>query len=219
MIRAVLFDLDGTIADTAPDLAGALNRLLLEEGREPQPYAAIRPLASHGARGILELGFGLTPADAEFSPLLARFLDHYQNQVCQDTVLFDGISELITQINARGLAWGIITNKPMRFTDPLVQRLPFPIAPKTCVSGDTVGIPKPAPEPMLYAAAELGIDPAHCLYVGDAERDIEAGRNVGMTTVLANYGYIRASDQPQSWGADILIEHPLELLQYLPPLQ
>lgn len=215
-IRAVLFDLDGTLADTAPDLGAALNRLLVEEGHAPQPYSAIRPLASHGARGLIELGFGITPSDAEFCALRERFLDFYEQGICDETILFDGIAELIEQINARGLAWGIITNKPMRFTDPLIKLLPLPIAPQTCVSGDTVGIPKPNPAPMLHAAAQLGIDPTHCLYVGDAERDIEAGRAVGMQTVLANYGYISATDDTPSWGADIKIEHPLELLAHLP---
>ena len=215
-IRAVLFDLDGTLADTAPDLGAALNRLLIEEGRDPQPDFAIRPVASHGARGLLELGFGITPADAQFCALRERFLNHYEQGICDGTVLFDGISELIAQISARGLAWGIITNKPMRFTDPLVELLPLPIAPQTCVSGDTVGIPKPDAKPMLHAAAQLGIAPEHCLYVGDAERDIEAGRRVGMPTVLALYGYISATDDTASWGANIKIEHPLELLAHLP---
>ncbi|MBM5571090.1 MULTISPECIES: HAD family hydrolase [Deefgea] len=215
-IRAVLFDLDGTLADTAPDLGAALNRLLIEKGQAPQPYSAIRPLASHGARGLIELGFGITPNDTEFAALRERFLDLYEQSICDETILFDGIHELIEQINERGLAWGIITNKPMRFTDPLVELLPLPIAPQTCVSGDTVGIPKPNPAPMLHAAAQLGIDPAHCLYVGDAERDIEAGRAVGMQTVLANYGYISETDDTPSWGADIKIEHPLELLAHLP---
>ncbi|MBE9609787.1 HAD family hydrolase [Chitinilyticum piscinae] len=216
MIRAVLFDLDGTLADTAPDLGAALNRLLAEEGRPAQPYTAIRPVASHGARGLLELGFGIGPADAEFASLRERFLRHYETALCEETRLFDGVNELITALGERGLKWGIVTNKPMRYTDPLIEILPLPIAPQTCVSGDTVGIPKPDPKPMLHAAAELGIDPAECLYVGDAERDIEAGRRVGMTTVLASYGYISSSDEPQRWGADLAINHPLELLAHLP---
>ncbi|WP_410498646.1 HAD family hydrolase [Chitinibacter sp. S2-10] len=215
MIKAVLFDLDGTLADTAPDLGAALNRLLVEEGRAAQSMDAIRPVASHGARGLLELGFGITPQDAQFCALRERFLDHYEQGICEGTTLFDGITELIREIDSRGLQWGIITNKPMRFTDPLVQLLPLPIAPQTCVSGDTVGIPKPDAKPMLHAAAELGVDPAHCLYVGDAERDIEAGRKVGMKTVLASYGYISEFDDTASWGADLNINHPLELLVHL----
>ncbi|WP_028454889.1 HAD family hydrolase [Chitinilyticum litopenaei] len=216
MIKAVLFDLDGTLADTAPDLGAALNRLLAEEGRPSQPYAAIRPVASHGARGLLELGFGIGPTHTEFAGLRERLLAHYEQGLCDSTRLFDGVGELITAIAGRGLKWGIVTNKPMRYTDPLIGILPLPIAPQTCVSGDTVGIPKPDPKPMLHAAAELGVDPAHCLYVGDAERDIEAGRRVGMTTVLASYGYIAEHDEPAAWGADLTIRHPLELLAHLP---
>lgn len=215
MIKAVLFDLDGTLADTAPDMGAALNRLLIEEGVAPRSLDDIRPVTSHGARGLLELGFGIGPTHTRFAELRERFLDLYAEKICEGTTLFDGISELISEIDARGMRWGIITNKPMRFTDPLVQLLPLPIAPQTCVSGDTVGIPKPDAKPMLHAAAELGIDPIHCLYVGDAERDIEAGRRVGMKTVLANYGYISDTDQPESWGADLSINHPLELLGHL----
>ncbi|QLI80255.1 HAD-IA family hydrolase [Chitinibacter fontanus] len=215
MIKAVLFDLDGTLADTAPDMGAALNRLLIEEGIAPRSLDDIRPVTSHGARGLLELGFGIGPSHTRFGELRERFLDLYAEKICEGTTLFDGISELISEIDARGMRWGIITNKPMRFTDPLVQLLPLPIAPQTCVSGDTVGIPKPDAKPMLHAAAELGIDPIHCLYVGDAERDIEAGRRVGMKTVLANYGYISDTDQPESWGADLSINHPLELLGHL----
>lgn len=215
MIKAVLFDLDGTLADTAPDMGAALNRLLIEEGAAPLAIDTIRPVTSHGARGLLELGFGIGPTHTRFAELRERFLDLYAEKICEGTTLFDGISELIREIDARGMRWGIITNKPMRFTDPLVQLLPLPIAPQTCVSGDTVGIPKPDSKPMLHAAAELGIDPQHCLYVGDAERDIEAGRRVGMKTVLANYGYISDTDQPESWGADLNINHPLELLGHL----
>jgi 2-phosphoglycolate phosphatase len=215
MIKAVLFDLDGTLADTAPDMGAALNRLLIEEGIAPRSLDDIRPVTSHGARGLLELGFGIGPNHTRFGELRERFLDLYAEKICEGTTLFDGISELISEIDARGMRWGIITNKPMRFTDPLVQLLPLPIAPQACVSGDTVGIPKPDAKPMLHAAAELGIDPIHCLYVGDAERDIEAGRRVGMKTVLANYGYISDTDQPESWGADLSINHPLELLGHL----
>ena len=214
--KAVLFDLDGTLADTAPDLGAALNKLLAEEGRPAQPYDAIRPLASHGVRGLLGLGFGLTPDDAAFADMRMRFLAHYEASPHQGTVLFEGIAELIEAITARGLLWGIVTNKPGKYTALLMPHLPLPIQPGVVVSGDTVGVAKPDPKPMLHAAAELGIDPADCLYVGDAERDIEAGRKVGMTTVLASYGYIAATDAPHEWGADLHINHPLDLLAHLP---
>lgn len=216
MIRAVLFDLDGTLADTAPDLGLALNRLLAEEGYPTQPYDAIRPIASHGARGLIELGFGITPEHSDFPRLRTRFLDLYDGCFCEETRLFDGVTELLTTLTDRGLAWGIVTNKPTRFTEPLIAALPLPSIPSAVVSGDTVGAAKPDPRPMFHAAELLGIAPEHCLYVGDAERDIEAGHKVGMTTVLADYGYIAESDHPHQWGADIRISHPLELLAHLP---
>ncbi|MDR3428856.1 MULTISPECIES: HAD family hydrolase [Silvimonas] len=216
-VRAVLFDLDGTLADTAPDLGAALNRLLAEEGLPLQPYQAIRPIASHGARGLIGLGFGITPQQPEqFIALRDRFLAHYALHLADDTILFDGVTPLIEAIVSRGWRWGIVTNKPARFTDPLVALLPLPFAPGVVVSGDTVGAPKPDPKPMYHAAEALGVDPANCIYVGDAERDIEAGRRVGMTTVIASYGYIASTDQPENWGADLSIGHPLDLLAHLP---
>jgi phosphoglycolate phosphatase len=215
MIKAVLFDLDGTLADTARDLGAALNRLLAEEGLPPQPYAAVRPIASHGARGLVSLGFGIDREHPRFEEYRLRFLDHYEHSFADETVLFDGVNGLIQGLMDKGLTWGIITNKPMRFTDRLVPSLPFVTAPAVTVSGDTVGVPKPDPRPMRYAAERIGIAPEHCLYVGDAERDIAAGRSVGMKTVLANWGYIADSDRPAEWGADIAIDHPLQLLDHV----
>ncbi|MBS1156606.1 MAG: phosphoglycolate phosphatase [Proteobacteria bacterium] len=216
MINAVLFDLDGTLADTAPDLGLALNRLLDEEGRSRQQYSNIRPVASHGTRGLIELGFGIGPQHPDFPRLRSRFLALYEQCYCEETRLFEGIDTLLQVINERGLAWGIITNKPARFTDLLVGALPLFPPPAVVVSGDTVGAAKPDPRPMYHAAELLGIAPENCLYVGDAERDIVAGRRVGMTTVLADYGYISASDNPHEWGADIRIANPLELIAHLP---
>ncbi|NHR05979.1 HAD-IA family hydrolase [Chromobacterium haemolyticum] len=215
MIKAVLFDLDGTLADTARDLGAALNRLLAEEGLPPQPYAAVRPIASHGARGLVSLGFGIDREHPRFEEYRLRFLDHYEHSFADETVLFDGVNGLIQGLMDKGLLWGIITNKPMRFTDRLVPSLPFITAPAVTVSGDTVGVPKPDPRPMRYAADQIGVEPEHCLYVGDAERDIAAGRSVGMKTVLANWGYIADSDRPAEWGADIAIDHPLQLLDHV----
>lgn len=215
MIKAVLFDLDGTLADTARDLGAALNRLLAEEGLPPQPYSAVRPIASHGARGLVSLGFGIDKTHPRFEEYRLRFLDLYEHSFADETILFDDINTLIREIDARGLKWGIITNKPMRFTDRLVPALPFIIPPAVVVSGDTVGIAKPDPAPMLHAARLIDTDPAHCLYVGDAERDMQAGRAVGMKTVLVNWGYIADSDDTDSWLADITIETPLELLAHL----
>ncbi|HJV07206.1 MAG TPA: HAD-IA family hydrolase [Chromobacteriaceae bacterium] len=213
MIQAALFDLDGTLADTARDLGAALNRLLAEEGRPPQPYEAIRPIASHGARGLVQLGFGIDRDHPDFDNLRLRFLDHYANGFADQTCLFDGINALLTGLAERQIPWGIITNKPMRFTDQLVPTLPFVTAPAVVVSGDTTPAAKPDPRPMLFATEQIGIAPQHCIYVGDAERDIQAGRTVGMRTVLANWGYISANDTPSSWGADHCINAPQDLLK------
>ena len=215
MIKAVLFDLDGTLADTARDLGAALNRLLAEENLPPQPYEAVRPIASHGARGLVSLGFGIDKTRPRFEEYRLRFLEQYDHDFSSHTTLFDGINELILALQARGLAWGIITNKPMRFTDRLVPALPFAVPPAVVVSGDTVGVAKPDPAPMLHACRLIDTDPRHCLYVGDAERDIQAGRAVGMKTVLVNWGYIADSDDTASWQADISINEPSELLAYL----
>ncbi|MDC7714163.1 HAD-IA family hydrolase [Vogesella sp. LYT5W] len=215
MIKAVLFDLDGTLADTARDLGAALNRLLAEEGLPPQPYAAVRPIASHGARGLVSLGFGIDKTHPRFEEYRLRFLDLYEHSFADETVLFDDINALLREIDARGLKWGIVTNKPMRFTDRLVPALPFAVPPAVVVSGDTVGVAKPDPAPMLHAAQQIDIAPEHCLYVGDAERDIQAGRAVGMKTVLVNWGYIADSDDTDSWQADITIDQPLALLPHL----
>lgn len=215
MIKAVLFDLDGTLADTARDLGAALNRLLAEEGLPPQPYEAVRPIASHGARGLVSLGFGIDKSHPRFEEYRLRFLDLYEHSFADETVLFDDINALLREIDARGLKWGIVTNKPMRFTDRLVPALPFAVPPAVVVSGDTVGVAKPDPAPMLHAAQQIDIAPEHCLYVGDAERDIQAGRAVGMKTVLVNWGYIADSDDTDSWQADITIDQPLALLSHL----
>ncbi len=215
MIKAVLFDLDGTLADTARDLGAALNRLLAEENVPPQPYEAVRPIASHGARGLVSLGFGIDKTHPRFEEYRLRFLEQYDHDFSSHTTLFDGINELILALEARGLKWGIITNKPMRFTDRLVPVLPFATPPAVVVSGDTVGVAKPDPAPMLHACQLIDTDPRHCLYVGDAERDIQAGRAVGMKTVLVKWGYIADSDDTASWQADITINQPAELLAHL----
>lgn len=217
-LTAVLFDLDGTLADTALDLGWALNALLAEHDLPPQPHAAIRPIASHGARGLIRLGFGIDRDHATFEPLRQRFLDLYDEHFAVDTVLFDGVNPLIEALTEQGFAWGIVTNKPMRFTDRLVPALGFVVPPAVVVSGDTVGVPKPDPAPMRHAAAQVGCATEQCWYVGDAERDIQAGQVTGMKTVLARYGYIAADEQPDLWQADFSIAAPLDLLALLPKL-
>jgi len=233
MIRTVLFDLDGTLADTAPDLAHVLNLLLAEEGRPALPYETVRPHVSHGVTALLQLGFGdvqggaspgargsaVAPrgdvVDAERERLRARFLALYTDNLVRRTQLFPGVSELLAELRQRGLNWGIVTNKPAFLTEPLVARLPLPLAPASVVSGDTATHRKPHPEPMLLACTQAGSRPAQCLYVGDAERDIEAGRRAGMKTLVALFGYISQDDRPERWGADGLIRSPREVLDWL----
>lgn len=215
MTRAVLFDLDGTLADTAQDLGAALNRLLQDHGKSPLPYASIRPVASHGARGLINLGFGIDRDHPEFESLRQRFLDYYDTSFADLTTIFDGINNLLQQLAQRDIAWGVVTNKPMRFTDRLVPALPWSVQPGVIVSGDTVGVPKPDPRPLLYAAEQLGVAPDQCIYLGDAERDVEAAIAAGMKPLIANYGYIAETDLPESWGAAGFIDRPEQLIDYL----
>lgn len=215
MTRAVLFDLDGTLADTARDLGAALNRLLQEEGRQPLAYEHIRPVASHGARGLIHLGFGIEPGHPQFESLRNRFLDHYESSFADLTTLFDGINALLEQLASRGILWGVVTNKPMRFTDRLVPALPWSVPPGVVVSGDTVGVAKPDPRPLLHAASVLGVAPDHCVYIGDAERDVEAALAAGMKPVIASYGYIADTDRPEHWGAAACIDTPQQLIDHL----
>lgn len=214
-IRTVLFDLDGTLADTAPDLAYALNELLREQGRAPLPYESLRPIASHGAKGLIGAGFGLKPGDAGYTELRHRFLDIYAANLTRATRLFAGIPELLAALRARGFNWGIVTNKPKFLTDPLVQQLGLLSDAACVVSGDTTANSKPHPEPMLYACRQAGSTPGQCLYVGDAARDIEAGRVAGMQTLVALFGYISQQDQPQTWGANGMIRQPRDILDWL----
>lgn len=212
MIQAVLFDLDGTLADTAPDLGGALNAVLRRHNLPEKSIAEIRPYAGHGAAGLIKLGAGITPDHTDYTRWRTEYLDEYDSRYAQDTTLFGGVNELIAELDQRGIKWGIITNKPMRFTDKLVPKLGFIIPPAVVVSGDTCGEPKPSVKPMLYACGQIHANPQHTLYVGDAERDIQAGRNAGMKTVLAEWGYISDEDDTDSWQPDYRIATPIELI-------
>ena len=214
-LRTVLFDLDGTLADTAPDLAFALNALLSEHGRPELPYDRIRPEASHGARALLRLGFGITPDDQGYDALRCRFLDLYGANLCRETRLFPGVSELLEALPRQGLSWGIVTNKPAALTGPLVHALGLATTAACVVSGDTTRNAKPHPEPLLYACMQCRSAPAACVYVGDAARDIEAGRLAGMRTLVAMFGYLRATDDPLRWGADALVHAPGEILEWI----
>ena len=214
-IRTVLFDLDGTLADTAPDLAHALNALLVEEGKKALPNDTIRPEVSHGASALVTLGFGQKPGDSEFDRLRQRFLVLYTENLCRHTRLFDGIPPLLQALQKQGINWGVVTNKPAFLTDPLMAQLRPEPAPICVVSGDTVPNRKPHPEPMLHACAAAGSRPEQCLYVGDAERDILAGRHAGMKTLVALFGYINGHETPERWGADGLVRAPGEILDWV----
>ncbi len=214
-IRAVLFDLDGTLADTAPDLAAALNHLLAEHRRPPVSLERARPVTSSGARGMLQVGFGIDPQDPAYEGLKARFLDLYAERICAETRLFDGVAELLAALEGRGLAWGVVTNKPERFTVPLLEALALRARAACVVGGDTAERAKPHPDPLLHAVQALGIAAARCLYVGDDVRDVQAARAAGMPVIAAAYGYLGEGGDPRAWGADAVVGHPLEVLNHL----
>ncbi len=215
-LHTVLFDLDGTLVDTAPDLAAALNRVRVEEKLQALPLEHIRPSVSHGSRAMICHGFDIAPEHPDFERLCKRFLEHYAADISSATRLFPGMEAVLDRIEALGLQWGIVTNKPAYLTDPLVAALDLSSRTACVVSGDTTARRKPHPAPVLYACEQTGSVPQHCLYVGDAQRDIEAGLRAGTGTVTALFGYILPTDDPYSWGADIIIESPRELLACLP---
>lgn len=210
-IGAVFFDLDGTFADTAPDLAAAANSLRIERGLEPLPLERLRPMASHGARGLLGEAFGLTPRDDAYPALCEAFLQRYEQALCVHTVVFDGLWPLVDALEARGLAWGIVTNKVMRFADPLCRALGISGRAAAVVGGDSTPHAKPHPAPLIHAATLAGVEPDRCVYVGDDLRDVQAGRAAGMRTVAVAYGYNGKGDAPDAWGADHLVRTPHEL--------
>jgi phosphoglycolate phosphatase len=211
----VLFDLDGTLLDTAPDMAQALNRLRLEENLPPLPFAVIRPMVSHGAAGLLKLSFGLSPEASAFHSLKQRFLELYAAGLATQTTLFPGMAEILIELEARHLPWGVVTNKPGWLTEPLLRKLRLWKRAACVVCGDTLSKRKPDPAPLLYASRLAGIAPEHCLYLGDAERDIEAGKRAGMLTLVACFGYLHDTESPEHWGADGLIQAPENLLGWL----
>lgn len=214
MIQAVLFDLDGTFADTAPDLSYAINQMRIARGLAPVPDEKTRPVTSSGARGLLGAGFGITPDHADYPAMRDEFLNLYEANLCRDTRLFDGMAPLIDALESRGLTWGIVTNKAERFALPLMKLLGYGTRAACVIGGDTTGKLKPHPEPLYAAARAIGIDPSACLYVGDDERDVQAGRAAGMKTVAVRYGYLNGSD-PAAWGADALADAPYDVLRLL----
>lgn len=210
---AILFDLDGTLADTAPDLAAAINRVRIERGLAATSYELLRPVASAGARGLIGAAFGLGPEDAGYDDLRTAFLDHYEAAIAEASSLFDGVDTLLMQLQEQRIFWGIVTNKAARFTDRLVPQIGLAHA-HCVVSGDTTPYAKPHPAPLLEAARRLSIAPQDCWYVGDDLRDIQAGRAAGMATIAAGWGYC-GDAAPASWGADALIETPNDLLKLI----
>lgn len=215
MFEAVLFDLDGTLADTAPDLGGATNILLQEEGLPQQSMTTLRPYVSQGVRGLLKAGFDIDSKHPEYERLSLRFLEIYAGRLCADSQLFAGIPELLDALEKMGLQWGIVTNKRMRFTDPLVELLALSPRTRCVVSGDTTAEAKPSALPILHACQLLRRMPQRTLYVGDDLRDIQAGRAAGCTTVAVSYGYLGHNGPLVSWGADLIIDHPAELAEFL----
>lgn len=214
-MRAVLFDLDGTLADTAPDLARALNRVRAAHRLAPMPVAITRRYTSSGARGLLKVGFGLDPGDERYEALRLQFLDFYAAGICVDTRLFDGMAELLDQLDQDRLPWGVVTNKAERFTFPLLQGLRLGERAACVVGGDTAARAKPHPDPLLHAAAALQLPPSACLYVGDDLGDVRAARAAGMRVIAAKYGYLGDGGSIESWQADAVIDHPREVLDYL----
>jgi len=214
-IRTVLFDLDGTLLDTAPDLAAALNAVLIENNRPALPFDAIRPVVSHGGIALIKLGFDLDPSDPGFDPLRQRLLEIYRENISRLTRPFAGIADLLDTLEKRGINWGIVTNKPGWLTDPLLKDLDLYDRAVAIVSGDTLDERKPHPAPMLHACELAGSEPGQCVYIGDAERDIEAGINAGMQTLVALFGYLQEQDDPGNWQADDMIESPMGLLEWL----
>lgn len=217
-VRAVLFDLDGTLADTAPDLGGAVNRLRERRGLQPLPIARLRPVASSGARGMLGVGFGIRPGDPGYDALRDEFLGEYEARLDRDSHLFDGVSRCLATLVERGLRWGIVTNKVHRFTDKVVAGLGLAQGAAVVIAGDTTPHAKPHPEPLLEACRRLAVAPDEAVYVGDDLRDIEAAHAAGMPAIAAGWGYLGEGQDASCWSADALIDTPLDLLALLDPL-
>jgi phosphoglycolate phosphatase len=214
-IAAVLFDLDGTLIDSAPDLGAAADQMRLDRGLASLPLDLYRPMAGAGARGMLGVAFDVGVDDPAFNALREEFFSNYERCLTRRTAAFDGVAELIAELGQRQLIWGVVTNKSSRFTEPLTRAMPLFASARAIVSGDTTAHAKPHPEPLFEAARRLGVDAERCLYVGDDERDVVAGLAAGMKTVAATYGYLGNKTEVQAWGAHAEINSPLALLQLL----
>lgn len=214
-VKAVLFDLDGTLIDSAPDLGAAADKMRVDRGIPSLPLDTYRHMAGAGARGMLGIAFGMTPESEGFAEMREEFFRNYEKCMTERTYAFEGVAQLIHSLQSAPLAWGVVTNKSMRFTDPLTQQMPLFASAAAVVSGDTTPHAKPHPAPLLEAARRMQIAPENCIYVGDDERDIQAGRAAGMKTVAACYGYLGAKADTSHWGADAQINSPFELLKLL----
>ncbi len=214
-VQAVLFDLDGTLIDSAPDLGAAVDTMRVQRGLPSLPLAHYRHMAGAGARGMLGIAFGMTPEHPDFLAMREEFFVNYENAMTVRTRIFDGVPEMLAALVAKGLPWGVVTNKSSRFTDPLTAAMPLFATARAVVSGDTTPHAKPHPEPLYEAARRLRVDPARCVYVGDDERDIVAGLAAGMGTVAATYGYLGAQTDISRWNAHLHIDSPMDLLKAL----
>lgn len=215
MISSVFFDLDGTLADTAPDLAAALNQILHEQGKPALSLESIRPSVSLGGNAMVKLGFSIEEDDPEFDKLKERFLDVYQQRLHQDTHVFPGIGEVLDYLEGENMTWGVVTNKPEWLTNPVMKQLKLTYRAACIISGDTTKYRKPHPGPMLHACEIAQCAPEESLYIGDALRDIEAGRAAGMKTLTAVYGYIANDENPDKWNADGCISKPEEIIDWI----
>jgi phosphoglycolate phosphatase len=214
-VAAVLFDLDGTLIDSAPDLGAAVDKMRVQRGLPSLPLEQYRPMAGAGARGMIGIAFGITPEHADFEAMKEEFFVNYENCMTERTRIFEGVHNMIAALVSQGLPWGVVTNKSSRFTDPLTSAMPLFATAGAIVSGNTTPHAKPHPEPLFEAARRLSVDPARCVYVGDDERDIVAGLAAGMGTVAATYGYLGQQTDIARWNAHLHIDSPLKLLNYL----
>lgn len=215
-IKTILFDLDGTLADTAPDLANALNYVLKNHNCDPLPYNKIRPVVSHGGIALITLGFG--KEHPEFDILYEELLEHYLANIANETTLFPGMNELLLELEKENINWGVVTNKPGWLTNPLLNALNLTSRAVTIVSGDTIEQRKPHPAPLLHACKQAGCKAHECMYIGDAERDIEAGNRAGMISIVALFGYIAETDVPDDWGAFSMIDSPQAIIPLIQSL-
>ena len=214
-VRGVLFDLDGTLIDSAPDLAGAANRLRAEHGMAPLPLETLRPMVGSGARGMVGVAFGVVPGEARFEPLRDAFLAHYEAGLLEATSPFAGVDAMLSALEAAGIPWGIVTNKATRFTSAIVAGLKLVERAAVVVCGDTTPHAKPHPEPLLHAARAMGVAPEDMVYVGDDLRDAQAARAAGMAMLVASWGYLGLGEPVHTWGADALLDDPSQLLPWL----